>query len=149
MGKCLKAACDRLPARELLLDPFLASDDGGRLVLEPKASSGSSTPKTPTAATELMVPPIIAADLLRNTNMTITGSMNSEDDAIYLKVQITGKDGTCISSCYVYIQSTQIICKRGNLVASVWACGLFFGDHYAKDAARKESSPQAARSPDC
>lgn len=93
IGKCLKKACDRLPARELLLDPFLASDDGGQLLLAPKASSGSSTPKSTAAATDLTVPPIIVADPLRNTDMTITGSMNSEDDAIYLRVQITEKDG--------------------------------------------------------
>lgn len=90
VGKCLKKACDRLPAQELLSDPFLASDDGGRL--PPKATSGSSTPKT-MAATDLMVPLTIVADLSRNTDMTITGSMNSEDDTIYLKVQITEKDG--------------------------------------------------------
>ncbi|KAI6698628.1 hypothetical protein NL676_018747 [Syzygium grande] len=93
VGKCLKKACDRLPAQELLLDPFLATDDGGPLLLTPKASSGSSTPKKMTVATNLMVPPIIVPDLFRNTNMTITGSMNSEDDTIYLKVQITEKDG--------------------------------------------------------
>lgn len=92
VGKCLKKAGDRLPAQELLSDPFLASDDGGRLLLPPKATSGSSTPKT-MAATDLMVPPTIVADLSRNTDMTITGSMNSEDDTIYLKVQITEKDG--------------------------------------------------------
>ncbi|KAF8042167.1 hypothetical protein BT93_A0703 [Corymbia citriodora subsp. variegata] len=93
VGKCLKKASERLPAQELLLDPFLASDDGGQLLLTPKASSGSSTPKSKAEATDLMVPPIIVPDLSRNTDMTITGSMNSEDDTIYLKVQITEKDG--------------------------------------------------------
>lgn len=93
VGKCLKKACDRLPAQELLSDPFLAADDGGRPLLPPKASSGSSTPKTTAAATDLMVPPTIVTDLSRNTDMTITGSMNPEDDTIYLKVQITEKDG--------------------------------------------------------
>lgn len=122
MGKCLKKACDRLPAQELLLDPFLATDDGGPLLLTPKASSGSSTPKKMTVAMNLMVPPIIVPDLSTNTNMTITGSMNSEDDTIYLKVQITEKNGTCINSCSVYVQYTQIICKRGDLEASVSAC---------------------------
>lgn len=36
----------------------------------------------------------VEPDMKRTTNMTITGTMNPEDDTIFLKVQISDKDGT-------------------------------------------------------
>ncbi|XVF37426.1 hypothetical protein REPUB_Repub20aG0006800 [Reevesia pubescens] len=68
VGKCLENVSKRLPAHELLLDPFLASDEGN------------------------LVPPV-EADPTRSTDMSITGTMDPEDDTIFLKVQITDKEG--------------------------------------------------------
>ncbi|XP_044472960.1 probable serine/threonine-protein kinase WNK5 [Mangifera indica] len=71
VGKCLENVSKRLPAKELLLDPFLASCDG---LVEPMSS-------------------FVAPDSTRTTNMTITGTMNPEDDTIFLKVKISDENG--------------------------------------------------------
>lgn len=90
VGRCLATASKRLPARELLLDPFLASDDGEILAPNQTNSSPSSTPKRTTIDANVLP---VENKLRRNTDMTITGTMNSEDDSIYLKVQISDRDG--------------------------------------------------------
>lgn len=87
VGKCLAAASKRLPAKELLLDPFLASDEG-ELLPTPKIPSLKSTLNGGLKEMATLV-----SDPARSTNMTIKGSLNPEDDTIFLKVQITDKNG--------------------------------------------------------
>ncbi|KAJ4822481.1 putative serine/threonine-protein kinase wnk5 [Turnera subulata] len=88
VGKCLAAASKRLPARELLLDPFLASDEEPGL--PPQAIPIQKT--TPKGTMEEIIPSLLS-DPTKSTDMTITGTMNQEDDTIFLKVQISDKDG--------------------------------------------------------
>ncbi|KDP22777.1 hypothetical protein JCGZ_00364 [Jatropha curcas] len=87
VGKCLETASKRLPAWELLLDPFLASDESKWLpAIKPPFQSSSPN------GTEEIIPSLLT-DPTKATEMTITGSMNAEDDTIFLKVQISDKDG--------------------------------------------------------
>ncbi|KAF2305238.1 hypothetical protein GH714_003267 [Hevea brasiliensis] len=85
VGKCLETASKRLPARELLLDPFLASDES-KLLPVPKIPFQTSSPD----GTEEIIPSLLA-DPTKATEMTITGTLNLEDDTIFLKVQISDK----------------------------------------------------------
>ncbi|KAF5750745.1 serine/threonine-protein kinase WNK5 isoform X1 [Tripterygium wilfordii] len=73
VAKCLATVSKRLPAHELLLDPFLSSEEG-----------------------ELLCIPIVLSQQTNSSNgtvMTITGTMSPEYDTIYLRVQISAKDG--------------------------------------------------------
>uniref|UniRef100_A0A1D1YJ00 non-specific serine/threonine protein kinase n=1 Tax=Anthurium amnicola TaxID=1678845 RepID=A0A1D1YJ00_9ARAE len=91
IGKCLEHdASKRSSAEELLLDPFLSPESSDKPE-SPKASCPSTSseahhgyPQSPVAG---------AGKSKQSMDMTITGKMNSEDDAIILKVQITDKDG--------------------------------------------------------
>jgi WNK lysine deficient protein kinase len=84
VGKCLEAASKRLPAGELLLDPFLASDEGGLLPIPcPKSMSNRKVVESPPSL----------PDSTRSTDMTITGTLDPEEDTIFIKVQISDKDG--------------------------------------------------------
>ncbi|XVF84186.1 hypothetical protein PTKIN_Ptkin17bG0005300 [Pterospermum kingtungense] len=86
VGKCLVKVSERLPAHELLLDPFLVSDEGN-LQHIPRVSSQKITPNGPNS--ELM--PSVEVYPSRSTDMPITGTMDPEDDTIFLKLQITDK----------------------------------------------------------
>ncbi|KAK8556542.1 hypothetical protein V6N13_064565 [Hibiscus sabdariffa] len=88
IGKCLQNVSKRLPARELLLDPFLASNEEN-LQSIPRVSSQKLTHKGPVAE----LAPSLQVDPTRSTDMSITGTMDPEDDTIFLKVQITDKEG--------------------------------------------------------
>ncbi|KAE8673905.1 putative serine/threonine-protein kinase WNK7 [Hibiscus syriacus] len=88
IGKCLENVSKRLPARELLLDPFLASDEDN-LKSIPRVSSQKLTHKGPVAE----LAPSLKVDPTRSTDMSITGTRDPEDDTIFLKVQITDKEG--------------------------------------------------------
>ncbi|XP_042015464.1 LOW QUALITY PROTEIN: probable serine/threonine-protein kinase WNK5 [Salvia splendens] len=74
IGRCLQKAPDRPSATELLNDPFLCS-------MEEEASN------------KIMSPGSLPSSPVGPTNMTITGTMNQEDDTIFLKVQISDKKG--------------------------------------------------------
>ncbi|XP_068318342.1 probable serine/threonine-protein kinase WNK5 isoform X1 [Pyrus communis] len=95
VGKCLENVSKRLPAHELLLDPFLASDDG-ELGSPPRISIPKLIPNNDPVAEagdeedELHLSAEV--DLERSTNMIITGKMNLEDDTISLKVRISDLD---------------------------------------------------------
>lgn len=92
VSKCLQTASKRLPAKELLLDPFVSSDlDGETMPNVPKVPS--QNPVSPNRETMGANVPLIVADHVRNTNMMIKGTMDSEEDTIFLKVQISEKDG--------------------------------------------------------
>ncbi|XP_051131036.1 probable serine/threonine-protein kinase WNK5 isoform X2 [Andrographis paniculata] len=73
--RCLEKAPERPSARELLMDPFLSIDE-----------------ESPAAACAMVSSPTASATATA-TAMSITGTMNPQDDAIYLKVQISHKDG--------------------------------------------------------
>ncbi|GAB4833184.1 Probable serine/threonine-protein kinase wnk5 [Ancistrocladus abbreviatus] len=85
VGKCLETASKRLTAHELLLDPFLASDEEPLPVLAPPLEAFC-----PEGALNIWNS---LGDPIRSTDMTITGKMNPEDNTIFLKVQIADKDG--------------------------------------------------------
>ncbi|MED6121146.1 Serine/threonine-protein kinase wnk4 [Stylosanthes scabra] len=84
IGKCLVAAPERPPAKELLQDPFLVSDDPSSM-----AKIGVQKPFLNYNEMEKLQ----LRDDLPRTEMSITGKLNPEDDTIFLKVQITDKDG--------------------------------------------------------
>ncbi|KAE8694928.1 putative serine/threonine-protein kinase WNK4 [Hibiscus syriacus] len=88
IGKCLENVSKRLPARELLLDPFLASDEENLQSIL-RVSSQKLTHKGPVAE----LAPSLKVDPTRSTDMSITGTRDPEDDTIFLKVQITDKEG--------------------------------------------------------
>ncbi|KAL2337607.1 hypothetical protein Fmac_012053 [Flemingia macrophylla] len=92
VGKCLANVSERLPAKELLLDPFLATDQLDFPLPSP------TLPKKQTHTLNFTAP--LARELspmcdhqTKDTHMTITGSINEEDDTVFLKVQISIKNG--------------------------------------------------------
>lgn len=113
VGKCLADVSKRLPAHELLLDPFLASDDG-----EPEPMPISrSIPIQKIGldeSNEVVKEPISAlgSNSKRSTKMIITGSRNPEDDAIYLKVRISdNQDGTPSNPLFhTWVPKLQLLC---------------------------------------
>uniref|UniRef100_A0A2N9HLE2 non-specific serine/threonine protein kinase n=1 Tax=Fagus sylvatica TaxID=28930 RepID=A0A2N9HLE2_FAGSY len=88
VGKCLETVSKRLPARELLLDPFLASEGEGGLLPITRIPSPKSISNRPVVG----LPPLVS-DPIRRTDMTITGTLDPEDDTVFLKVQISDEDG--------------------------------------------------------
>ncbi|KAI3473101.1 hypothetical protein Pfo_030393 [Paulownia fortunei] len=87
VGRCLEKAPNRPSARELLMDPFLSIEEVEEL---PATKISSQKPAMSGESQELLPPSTVAA---RSTDMTITGTMNPEDDTIFLKVQISDTDG--------------------------------------------------------
>ncbi|XP_024040160.1 probable serine/threonine-protein kinase WNK4 isoform X1 [Citrus clementina] len=85
IGRCLVNASKRLSAKELLLDPFLASDEV-KLLSKTKLNQKPFLNETELGKLQLSDDP-------PRTDMTITGKLNPEDDTIFLKVQIADKDG--------------------------------------------------------
>ncbi|CAN1266283.1 Probable serine/threonine-protein kinase WNK4 [Linum perenne] len=83
IGKCLVAASNRVSAKDLLLDPFLAPDP----------VKGVRSPK-PSFNHKEMEKLRMDDDDPPRTDMTITGKLNPEDDTIFLKVKIVNKDGS-------------------------------------------------------
>lgn len=85
IGRCLVNASKRLSAKELLLDPFLVSDEV-KLLSKTKLNQKPFLNGTELEKLQLSDDP-------PRTDMTITGKLNPEDDTIFLKVQIADKDG--------------------------------------------------------
>ena len=85
IGKCLVAAAKRPSAKELLHDPFLVSDDASSMT-----KIGIQKPFLNYNEMEKLQ----LSDNLPRTEMSITGKLNSEDDTIFLKVQISDEDGS-------------------------------------------------------
>ncbi|KAK1264485.1 putative serine/threonine-protein kinase WNK5 [Acorus gramineus] len=98
IGRCLETATKRASAAELLLDPFLVSEDGDdlaspiatrrQIARNPVAMDHVSENSGRERASD--VGERVAS---RRTDMTITGKMNPEDETIFLKVQIADKKG--------------------------------------------------------
>lgn len=105
VGKCLENASKRLSANELLMDPFLAPDEDKAINVGPdenrtipamsRIPSAHSTTSKGTLV--VAVPPPLPLPLVtaptKDTKMMITGTMNPDDDTIFLKVQISDKNG--------------------------------------------------------
>lgn len=104
IGKCLVTASKRLSAKELLLDPFLASDENelaiGILGAQKPFLNGKELRK------------LQLKDKLPWTDMTITGKLNPEDDTMFLKVQIADKDGTNLINFYLTDNILQEYCQK-------------------------------------
>uniref|UniRef100_A0A2N9FZT2 non-specific serine/threonine protein kinase n=1 Tax=Fagus sylvatica TaxID=28930 RepID=A0A2N9FZT2_FAGSY len=84
IGKCLVTASKRLSAKELLLDPFLASDEDEQLPITKIRNQKPFLSQREMEKLQLSDP--------NRTKMTITGKLNP-DDTIFLKVQSADKDG--------------------------------------------------------
>ncbi|KAF7143344.1 hypothetical protein RHSIM_Rhsim05G0229600 [Rhododendron simsii] len=89
VGKCLETAGKRPSAQELLRDPFLAAAEGKALPVSSMTPYQSSS--IPTGPSVNM--PVLLATSKRITKMTITGTMDPQEESIFLRVKITEKDG--------------------------------------------------------
>lgn len=99
IGKCLVTASKRLPAKELLLDPFLACNDD-----EAELRKGKLANQKP-FLNDREIGKLRLSDTLPRTEMKITGKLNSEDDTIFLKVQFADKDGTFRTTIRAFVYS--------------------------------------------
>ncbi|XP_073100393.1 probable serine/threonine-protein kinase WNK5 isoform X2 [Elaeis guineensis] len=91
VGRCLETASRRPSAKELLLDPFLASDNHHNPVPLPRIKIIKNTGLE---AHGHHAPQIYNQKPTEKMNdMTITGKLNPENDTIFLKVQIADKEG--------------------------------------------------------
>jgi len=100
VGKCLVDVSERLSAKELLLDSFLAKDQLDSPLSSPTLPRKQTPTLNFTASVAKELPPM--SDQTKDTHMTITGSINEEDDTIFLKVQISNKKGMhTIIFCYI------------------------------------------------
>lgn len=90
IGRCLEKAPNRPSASQLLKDPFLSIEDDDVKQFAWTKFMSSSPQKAPRSFPPSSVLPAAPA---RSTDMTITGTMNREDDTIFLKVQISDKNG--------------------------------------------------------
>lgn len=82
VGKCLQVASKRPSAKELVSEPFISSQ---RPLLQPARHLDA------TNTTGMKMLRIV--DNGPRTKMIITGKLNPEDDAIFLRVQITEEEG--------------------------------------------------------
>ncbi|KAK7300803.1 hypothetical protein RJT34_11654 [Clitoria ternatea] len=85
IGKCLLPAAERPSAKDLLLDPFLVSDDSSSTM-----NLGIQQPLLNDSEMEKLQ----LRDDFPRTGMKVIGKLNPEDDTIFLKVQISDKDGS-------------------------------------------------------
>ncbi|XP_047175339.1 probable serine/threonine-protein kinase WNK5 [Vigna umbellata] len=90
VGKCLSNVSDRPSATELLLDPFLAVDQL-EIPLPP------NIPLFPNHTLQLNSAPLVPIehhhDQTKSAEMTITGSINEENNTVFLKVRISDITG--------------------------------------------------------
>ncbi|KAK4396037.1 putative serine/threonine-protein kinase WNK5 [Sesamum angolense] len=90
VGRCLENAANRPSARELLMDPFLSVEEVEEF---PAHITKISSQKTgPSGKSDELLP--LSVVQARSTDMSITGTLNQEDDTIFLKVHISDKDGS-------------------------------------------------------
>ncbi|KAL2250325.1 UNVERIFIED_CONTAM: putative serine/threonine-protein kinase WNK5 [Sesamum indicum] len=88
VGRCLEKAANRPSARELLMDPFLSVEEVEELLAN-VAKIPSQKAALSGKSEELLPLSVVQA---RSTDMSITGTLNQEDDTIFLKVHISDKD---------------------------------------------------------
>ncbi|KAK7340040.1 hypothetical protein VNO77_20732 [Canavalia gladiata] len=93
VGRCLANVSNRPSAKELLLDPFLATDQLESQLPPP------CIPLPTNQTLKLNSPTIVPSEHFpschqtKNADMTITGSINEEDNTVFLKVRISDKMG--------------------------------------------------------
>ncbi|KAL0843618.1 hypothetical protein Bca101_016864 [Brassica carinata] len=87
IGKCLVPASKRVSARELLQDPFLASEESWMVY-----ARGAANLK-PFLNENEMDRLKLEDDGLGRSHMTITGKLNAEDNTIFLNVIIADENG--------------------------------------------------------
>ncbi|XP_073149822.1 probable serine/threonine-protein kinase WNK5 [Henckelia pumila] len=97
VGRCLEKAPNRPSASQLLMDPFLSTEEVEELpaIKIPAQKVSMSQDKKQTSG--------VGA---KNNDMTIKGTMNSADDTIFLKVQISDKDGRARNNIYFPFDTT-------------------------------------------
>jgi WNK lysine deficient protein kinase len=82
IGKCLEPAAKRPSAKDLLLEPFLSTDD---------TSSAMKLKIQKPFLNENEMEKLQLSDEFQRTEMKVIGKLNPEDDTIFLKVQISDK----------------------------------------------------------
>ncbi|XP_062197195.1 probable serine/threonine-protein kinase WNK8 isoform X2 [Phragmites australis] len=94
IGRCLVAASKRPSAAELLLDPFLDDRATSHCATMPLPAAPLTSSDTAEPSSSSDDQDVEEAELpARTTDMTITGKLNSEEDTIFLKVQIADDTG--------------------------------------------------------
>ncbi|KAM7262459.1 hypothetical protein ACFE04_000142 [Oxalis oulophora] len=88
IGNCLVDVSKRMSAKELLCHPFIASDEGELLPVPERNQK-----LLPNGMKKVITPYLEVDRTRRTTYMTITGTLNPEDDAIFLRVKLTDKNG--------------------------------------------------------
>ncbi|XP_023739885.1 probable serine/threonine-protein kinase WNK5 [Lactuca sativa] len=91
VGKCLQNASSRPSARDLLMEPFLLVEDIDQTMN--KSTISTQKPTFIEKKPEKMISSFPNIVPKRTTDMRITGTMNVEDDSIFLKVLISDKTG--------------------------------------------------------
>ncbi|XP_027349018.1 probable serine/threonine-protein kinase WNK5 isoform X2 [Abrus precatorius] len=89
VGKCLANVSNRPSTKELLLDPFLATDQLESPCIPLSTNQTTKLNYTAVFPSENLPP----CDLTKSADMTITGSINEEDNTVFLKVRICDKMG--------------------------------------------------------
>lgn len=92
IGKCLVDASKRPSAKELLLDPFLRTNEDELL------SVTMGRCQKPFLNDEIGFEERQLKENPPRTNMSITGTLNPEGDTIFLKVQVADEEGTALES---------------------------------------------------
>ncbi|KAJ1375831.1 Serine/threonine-protein kinase, active site [Sesbania bispinosa] len=89
--RCLSNVSKRPSAEELLLDPFLAMEQLELSFPSTPLSTNQSLVLHSTAA--IANKHLLIGDLTKSTDMTITGSINEDNNTIFLKVRISDEMG--------------------------------------------------------
>ncbi|KAK9057521.1 hypothetical protein SSX86_022357 [Deinandra increscens subsp. villosa] len=88
IGKCLVNAPNRLSAKDLMLDPFLAMDE------DESANMSDYIRQKPFMNDDLEIERLNLNGNPPRTNMSIAGKLNPDDDTIILRVQIADTEGS-------------------------------------------------------
>lgn len=88
IGKCLVNVSNRLSAKDLMLDPFLAMDEYGVLPVSKYVH------QKPFMNDEIEIEKLSLGGNPPRTNMSIAGKLNPDDDTIILRVQIADREGS-------------------------------------------------------
>lgn len=88
IGKCLANASNRLSAKDLMLDPFLAMDN------DELAPVSKYVHQKPFMNDDIELEKLHLNAYPPRTNMSIAGKLNPDDDTIILRVQIADREGS-------------------------------------------------------
>lgn len=90
IGKCLANASNRLSAKDLMLDPFLAMDED----LDELAPVSKYAHLKPFMNDDIEIEKLNLNGYAQRTNMSIAGKLNPDDGTIILRVQIADAEGS-------------------------------------------------------